>query len=154
MQNNITKYMVIVETKNYPINIITPAIQRYARIRKRMNASEIASCLSCNAIVTLEKNDGTKTRLDKQNFKQVLVKYSNELATIEANKDLRKQEAINKENLEKLREDKKPQPAKAEGPFPVQTVEPVLENDKNEGLQIDPEDDDVFDSTPFYDDEE
>ena len=47
MAINVTKFMVIVETKNYPVVTIRPTIQRYARIRKKMNASEIAQCLSC-----------------------------------------------------------------------------------------------------------
>ena len=43
----ITKYMCTVETKNYPVDTIRPTIQRYASIRKKFNASEIANYLLC-----------------------------------------------------------------------------------------------------------
>ena len=46
MAINVTKFMVTVETKNYPVVTIRPTIQRYARIRKKMNASEITTTTS------------------------------------------------------------------------------------------------------------
>ena len=61
--NNIPAFMVTVQTKNYPVTTIRPSLPRYSTIRKKLNASEIARCLSSYASVTLEKNDGTNIRL-------------------------------------------------------------------------------------------
>lgn len=151
---NVTKYMVIVETKNYPINIIRPSIQRYARIRKRMNASEIASCLACHALVTLEKQNGVKVKLTADNFKSVLIGYSNELATIEANKAIRAQQKIDTANLENLREEYPKKDATTTEPAFTTTAinnkKEIVEEQTNEILQDDPEDENTFDSSPFY----
>ena len=76
---NITKYMCTVETKNYPVNTIRPTIQRYSSIRKKLNASEIASCIAGYATVTLHKNNGANVKLNADNFKRVLLEYKNEL---------------------------------------------------------------------------
>lgn len=86
---NVPTFMVTVETKNYPVATIRPYIQRYAKIRKKMNASQIANCLAAFATVTLEKNDGTKVRLTSDNLRSVLVDYTNELKNEEVKKSLR-----------------------------------------------------------------
>ena len=83
---NVPQFMVTVETKNYPILSIRPAIQRYAKIRKKLNASEIANCLASYAAVTLEKYNGSKVKLTTNNFKDILYKYTLELKDIENKK--------------------------------------------------------------------
>ena len=141
MATNVTKFMVIVETKNYPVLTTRPTIQRYAKIRKKMNASEIAQCLTCHATVTLEKNNGSKIKLTADNFKDILRKYTTELNNIEINKGIAAEEAKNTERLEKIKE------------------EPVVE-EKEEVEQIeeyeqpDQEDPDVFTSAPYYEGDE
>lgn len=83
---NVPQFMVTVETKNYPIISIRPAIQRYAKIRKKLNASEIANCLASYATVTLEKYNGSKVKLTANNFRDILYKYTLELRDIETKK--------------------------------------------------------------------
>ena len=80
---SLTKYMCTVETKNYPISTITPVIQRYASVKKKFSATEIANCLSCYAVVTLHKQNGANVKLTSTNFKDVLVTYNNEIAAQE-----------------------------------------------------------------------
>lgn len=143
MSLNVTKYMVIVETKNYPINSINPIIQRYSRIKKRMNASEIATCLAFNANVTLVKNNGMNVKLTKDNFKKELIKYNSELTTIEFNKSVRKEEKNNTAALEKIK--------KETTPSTVTSKEENVDNTITETEQPDPEDVDTFDSSSFYD---
>lgn len=84
---NVPQFMVTVETKNYPVISIRPAIQRYAKIRKKLNASEIANCLASYATITLEKYNGSKVRLTSANFRDILYKYTLELKEIEASKE-------------------------------------------------------------------
>ena len=157
MAINVTKFMVTVETKNYPVVTIRPTIQRYARIRKKMNASEIAQCLSCYAIVTLEKNNGTKVRLTADNFKDVLRSYTAQLNDIEINKGIAEDERNNTARVEKIKEetvttttssrkaDVVEQPVEE---TPVVT-EPTYEQNE-EFIQEDPEDEDKFSDTPYY----
>ena len=157
MAINVTKFMVIVETKNYPVVTIRPTIQRYARIRKKMNASEIAQCLSCYAIVTLEKNNGTKVRLTADNFKDVLRSYTAQLNDTEINKGIAEDERNNTARVEKIKEetvttttssrkaDVVEQPVEE---TPVVT-EPTGEQNE-EFIQEDPEDEDKFSDAPYY----
>lgn len=154
---NVPKFMVTIETKNYPVVTTTPMIQRYAKIRKKMNASEIAACLTSYATVTLEKNNGSKVKLTAQNFKTILLAYTNELKDSALNQDLKQEEAKNEERLEKLKEE----PAE-EAPAPRSTKkgkkaaakeEAPAEEEKeeqNETVQTDPEDADVFNEDPYY----
>lgn len=129
----IDKFMVIVETKNYPINSIRPIIQRYSRIKKRMTASEIAVCLSCYANVTLVKFNDITVKLTKDNFKQILVKYKNELENNMINKQIKAEEKNNTKKIEELvKETKKEKP----------------EPDEEE--QSDPENPETFDESKFY----
>mgnify|MGYP006988830310 CR=1 FL=1 len=162
MAINVTKFMVTVETKNYPVVTIRPTIQRYARIRKKMNASEIAQCLSCYAIVTLEKNNGTKVRLTADNFKDVLRTYTAQLNDIEINKGIAEDERNNTARVEKIKEEtvttttssKKKSSKKTtivEQPAEETPVvsEPTGEQNE-EFIQEDPEDEDKFSDTPYY----
>lgn len=153
---NVPKFMVTIETKNYPVVTTTPMIQRYAKIRKKMNASEIAACLASYATVTLEKNNGSKVKLTAQNFKSVLLAYTNELKDSALNQDLKQEETKNEERLEKLKEE----PAE-EAPAPKSTKKgkkaaakeetPAEEKEEqNETVQTDPEDADVFNEDPYY----
>lgn len=157
MAINVTKFMVTVETKNYPVVTIRPTIQRYARIRKKMNASEIAQCLSCYAIVTLEKNNGTKVRLTTDNFKEVLRSYTAQLNDIEINKGIAEDERNNTARVEKIKKDtvntttSNKKAAVVEQPIeetPIVT-EPTSEQNE-EFIQEDPEDEDKFSDTPYY----
>ena len=160
--NNVTKFMVTVETKNYPVVTIRPTIQRYARIRKKMNASEIAQCLSCYAIVTLEKNNGTKVRLTADNFKDVLRSYTAQLNDIEINKGIAEDERNNTARVEKIKEEtvttttsskKKSSKKDAVVEQPVEETPAVTEptgEQNEEFIQEDPEDEDKFSDTPYY----
>jgi hypothetical protein len=160
--------MVTVETKNYPVATIRPYIQRYAKIRKKMNASQIANCLAAFATVTLEKNDGTKVRLTSANLRSVLVDYTNELKNEEVKKSLRTEAKKNAARLDEFKENAPkettttsaaPQTTTAAPKAaPKKKAEPVVEEKKDEEVeqttatpQEDPEDEDTFDSTPFYD---
>ena len=162
MAINVTKFMVTVETKNYPVVTIRPTIQRYARIRKKMNASEIAQCLSCYAIVTLEKNNGTKVRLTADNFKEVLRSYTAQLNDIEINKGIAEDERKNTARVEKIKEEtvttttssKKKSSKKATVvEQPVEETPDVTEptgEQNEEFIQEDPEDEDKFSDAPYY----
>ena len=165
---NVPTFMVTVETKNYPVATIRPYIQRYAKIRKKMNASQIANCLAAFATVTLEKNDGTKVRLTSDNLRSVLVDYTNELKNEEVKKSLRTEAKKNAARLDEFKENAPkettttsaaPQTTTvAPKAAPKKKAEPVVEEKKDEEVeqttatpQEDPEDEDTFDSTPFYD---
>lgn len=153
---NVTKYTCTVETKNYPVVTITPSIQRYSSIKKKLNASEIASCLAAYAIVTLHKNNGANVRLTKDNFKKVLLDYKNELIVQEIKKASLEEAKKNVEDIEKM---------KNEVLLGVKTVETVdivaveekedeiipAETESLEELQSDPEDPDTADWS-IYDD--
>lgn len=165
---NVPTFMVTVETKNYPVATIRPYIQRYAKIRKKMNASQIANCLAAFATVTLEKNDGTKVRLTSDNLRSVLVDYTNELKNEEVKKSLRTEAKKNAARLDEFKENAPkettttsaaPQTTTAAPKAaPKKKAAPVVEEKKEEEVeqttatpQEDPEDEDTFDSTPFYD---
>lgn len=164
---NVPTFMVTVETKNYPVATIRPYIQRYAKIRKKMNASQIANCLAAFATVTLEKNDGTKVRLTSANLRSVLVDYTNELKNEEVKKSLRVEAKKNAARLDEFKENAPkettttsvaPQTTAAPKAAPKKKAAPVVEDKKEEEVeqttatpQEDPEDEDTFDSTPFYD---
>lgn len=163
MAINVTKFMVTVETKNYPVVTIRPTIQRYARIRKKMNASEIAQCLSCYAIVTLEKNNGSKVRLTADNFKEVLRSYTAQLNDIEINKGIAEDERNNTARVEKIKEEtvtttttsskKKSSKKAAVVEQPVEETPAVTEptgEQNEEFIQEDPEDEDKFSDAPYY----
>lgn len=155
MAINVTKFMVTVETKNYPVVTIRPTIQRYARIRKKMNASEIAQCLSCYAIVTLEKNNGTKVRLTADNFKDVLRSYTAQLNDIEINKGIAEDERNNTARVEKIKEETVTTTSSnnADVEQPVEEAPTVTEptHEQNEEfIQEDPEDEDKFSDAPYY----
>ena len=148
--NNVTKYMCIVETKNYPIATIFPIIQRYSRIKKKLTASEIACCLSSYATVSLVKQNDVIVKLNKDNFKSVLIAYKNELEDIRINKIMANEEKKNAKRIEELKET-----------ISTTTEQPVTDTVVKEettsttsGIaddeQPDPEDDAVFDETPFY----
>ena len=157
MAINVTKFMVTVETKNYPVVTIRPTIQRYARIRKKMNASEIAQCLSCYAIVTLEKNNGTKVRLTADNFKDVLRSYTAQLNDIKINKGIAEDERNNTARVEKIKEETVTTTTSSNNAAVVeQSVEetPVVvestDEQNEEFIQEDPEDEDKFSDAPYY----
>lgn len=146
---NIPTFMVTVETKNYPVATIRPYIQRYSKIRKKMNASQIANCLAAFASVTLEKSNGVKVRLTANNFKQILIDYTNELKNDEIQKSLRAEARKNAEVLEEFKE--AAQAVEDVTEPEITTAAPVEETEEqvNE-VEPDPEDEDTFDSTPFY----
>lgn len=153
---NVPKFMVTVETKNYPVLSTSPIIQRYAKIRKKMNASEIAACLANYASVTLEKNNGTAVKLTANNFKSVLLAYSDELKNIQLNADLKTEEAKNEERLEKIKEEPAVEAAapkrstKKSAPVEEPAKEEAPAEEQNETVQEDPEDEETFDETPYY----
>lgn len=157
MAINVTKFMVTVETKNYPVVTIRPTIQRYARIRKKMNASEIAQCLSCYAIVTLEKNNGNKVRLTADNFKEVLRSYTAQLNDIEINKGIAEDERNNTARVEKIKEETVTTTTSSKKAAVVEqhveetptVTEPTSEQNE-EFIQEDPEDEDKFSDAPYY----
>ena len=144
---NVTKYTCTVETKNYPVVTITPSIQRYSSIKKKLNASEIASCLAAYAIVTLHKNNGANIRLTKDNFKKVLLEYKNELLVQETKKNV--------EDIEKMKEEiPKVETVEAVATAAVEEKEDEIipaETESLEELQSDPEDPDTADWS-IYDD--
>lgn len=157
MAINVTKFMVTVETKNYPVVTIRPTIQRYARIRKKMNASEIAQCLSCYAIVTLEKNNGAKVRLTADNFKEVLRSYTAQLNDIEINKGIAEDERNNTARVEKIKEETVTTTTSSKKAAvieqPVEETPDVTEptgEQNEEFIQEDPEDEDKFSDAPYY----
>ena len=157
MAINVTKFMVTVETKNYPVITIRPTIPRYARIRKKMNASEIAQCLSCYAIVTLEKNNGTKVRLTADNFKDVLRSYTAQLNDIETNKGIAEDERNNTARVEKIKEETVTTTTTSQNVAVVeQSVEETSDAEESAGeqneefIQEDPEDEDKFSDAPYY----
>ena len=156
--SEVTKFMVTVETKNYPVISIRPTIQRYGKIRKKMNASEIAQCLAAYATVTLEKNNGTKVKLTSSNFKDVLRQYSLELTNNEIVTGMSKEEKRNAERLEKIKEPVEEvvetintRSTKKQDVAPVE--EEIIESEQTETVQNDPEDPDEFDSAAYYDDD-
>jgi len=157
MAINVTKFMVTVETKNYPVVTIRPTIQRYARIRKKMNASEIAQCLSCYAIVTLEKNNGTKVRLTADNFKDVLRSYTAQLNDIKINKGIAEDERNNTARVEKIKEETVTTTTSSNNAAVVEqpveetpAVEESTGEQNEEFIQEDPEDEDKFSDAPYY----
>lgn len=140
---SLTKYMCTVETKNYPISTITPVIQRYASVKKKFSATEIANCLSCYAVVTLHKQNGANVKLTSTNFKDVLVTYNNEIAAQELRSGMKKE----KENNAKAFEEMKKEEVKEE-----KVEEPIVEEEV-EQLQADPEDPEIEDFS-YIDSEE
>ena len=99
-----TKYMCRVITKNYPVTTITPMIGRYTQIKKNFTASEIACCLTANASVTLLKKGNIEAALTKNNFKDVLIAYSNELAAQTVKQEAQAAAKKNTEVLEAVKE--------------------------------------------------
>lgn len=153
---NIPQYMVTVETKNYPVTTIRPSIQRYAKIRKRLNATEIANCLAVYASVTLEKNDGTKIKLTKDNFKGILYDYTNQLKKAEFNKKVVVEEKKNDERIQNIIDNP---PVVEEQSIVEETAnsETIAEEETNEEQietteQVDPELNGEFDDSEYYDD--
>lgn len=140
---SLTKYMCTVETKNYPVSTITPVIQRYASVKKKFSATEIANCLSCYAVVTLHKQNGANVKLTSTNFKDVLVTYNNEIAAQELRSGMKKE----KENNAKAFEEMKKEEVKEE-----KVEEPIVEEEV-EQLQADPEDPEIEDFS-YIDSEE
>lgn len=152
---NVTKYTCTVETKNYPVVTIVPSIQRYSSIKKKLNASEIASCLAAYAIVTLHKNNGANVRLTKDNFKKVLLEYKNELLVQETKKASLEEAKKNVEDIEKMKEEiPKVETVEAVATAAVEEKEDEIipaETESLEELQSDPEDPDTADWS-IYDD--
>lgn len=144
---SLTKYMCTVETKNYPISTITPVIQRYASVKKKFSATEIANCLSCYAVVTLHKQNGANVKLTSTNFKDVLVTYNNEIAAQELRSGMKKE----KENNAKAFEEMKKEEVKEEKV--EETVEEPIIEEEVEQLQADPEDPEIEDFS-YIDSEE
>jgi hypothetical protein len=148
--------MVTVETKNYPVTTIRPSIQRYAKIRKRLNATEIANCLAVYASVTLEKNDGTKIKLTRDNFKGILYDYTNQLKKTEFNKKVVVEEKKNDERIQNIIDN----PPVVEEQSTVEEAtnsETIVEEETNEEQietteQTDPELNGEFDDSEYYDD--
>lgn len=152
MSSEITKFMCIVETKNYPVNTISPNIQRYSRIKKKFNASEIANCLTYYATVTLVKNNGSQVRLTKDNYKTILVNYQRELEDSETAKAMFKAEKNNTEALQEMKEEAQTTSEdEADDDTEVATtaaVETQIEVSATESLEViqeDPEDPDTSD---------
>ena len=143
---SLTKYMCTVETKNYPVSTITPVIQRYASVKKKFNATEIANCLSCYAVVTLHKQNGANVKLTSTNFKDVLINYNNEIAAQEIRSGMKKE----KENNAKAFEEMKKEEVKEEK---VEAVKESIVEEKVEQLQPDPENPEIEDFS-YIDSEE
>lgn len=141
----ITKYMCTVETKNYPVDTIRPTIQRYASIRKKFNASEIANCLLCSANVTLHKKDGTNVKLTATNFKSILLAYRNELTNNKLKIDMNTETIKNAEDIEKM---KKEIPVVEEIKKEDEIVPTITES--LEEIESDPEDPDTSDWSHIY----
>lgn len=171
------KYLVSVETKNYPVNL-TPMIQRYSRIKKQLTKSEIGTCLMSNANVTLFKFNGTSVKLTRDNFAAQLSSYDSEILGQQVINDSIKAEKVNREELDKLIESaptpepvvaapapkysKKKQAKVETQPEPVEIVEEKEEeldeatrdNEAVEVAQSDPEDPDTYDFSHFSDTDE
>lgn len=165
MVNSVPQFMVTIETKNYPVTTIRPAIQRYARIRKKMNATEIANCLAVCAVVTLEKKDGSKVRLTANNFRNILYAYTNELKNEEYEKKKRAEEKKNAERVQNLinTEPEKTEEVITEPDVTTTTIESTTDCIDEEDIddsdiieqtreyeQVDPEYDGVFDDSAYY----
>ena len=148
---NITKYMCTVETKNYPVNTIRPIIQRYSSIRKKLNATEIASCIAGYATVTLHKNNGANVKLNADNFKRVLLEYKNELLNQQFKTNMNVEI---KNNTKAIEEMKKEEPAVTKEV--KKEVEPIVvaESESLEEFEADPEDPDTSDWSAIYDEED
>lgn len=154
---NISKFMCVVETKNYPINTIFPQIPRYSSIRKKFNASEIANCLAHYATVTLIKNNGSTVKLTKDNFKSVLIAYKNELEDIELSKAMRSEEVRNTQAIEEIKkEDAVINTHSVSEPFSVleEKVIDISDIESLEVIQEDPEDPDTSDFSYIDGDDE
>ena len=177
---NVPQFMVTVETKNYPILSIRPAIQRYAKIRKKLNASEIANCLASYAAVTLEKYNGSKVKLTANNFRDILYKYTLELKDIETKKAEQTEIKKNSARLNTMINTPAPEAAPATeepestvAPLSVgltqaaateledaEELEDVIENTEDENTeeqteeynQVDPENGGEFDDSAYYED--
>lgn len=158
---NISKFMCVVETKNYPVNTIFPQIPRYSSIRKKFNASEIANCLAYYATVTLIKNNGSTVKLTKDNFKSVLIAYKKELEDIELSKAMYSEEVRNTQAIEDMKKENDVTATVVDEPVTVTETEEVKENEEvvvseTESLEViqeDPEDPDVNDFS-YVDSEE
>lgn len=158
---NISKFMCVVETKNYPVNTIFPQIPRYSSIRKKFNASEIANCLAYYATVTLIKNNGSTVKLTKDNFKSVLIAYKKELEDIELSKAMYSEEVRNTQAIEDMKKENDVTTTVVDEPVTVTETEEVKENEEvvvseTESLEViqeDPEDPDVNDFS-YVDSEE
>lgn len=173
------KYLVSVETKNYPVNL-TPIIQRYSQIKKQLTKSEIGTCLMSNANVVLFKFNGTSVKLTRDNFSAQLSSYDSEILGQQVINDSIKAEKVNREELDKLIESAPaPEPVVAAStpapkfsekkqdkvekqPEPVEVVEEKEEeldeatrdNEAVEVAQSDPEDPDTYDFSHFSDTDE
>lgn len=158
---NISKFMCVVETKNYPVNTIFPQIPRYSSIRKKFNASEIANCIAYYATVTLIKNNGSTVKLTKDNFKSVLIAYKKELEDIELSKAMYSEEVRNTQAIEDMKKENDVTTTIVDEPVTVTETEEVKENEEvvvseTESLEViqeDPEDPDVNDFS-YVDSEE
>ena len=138
MVNNTEKYMCIVETKNYPITTIFPVIQRYSRIKKKLTVTEIACCLAAYATGSLVKQNDAIVKLNKDNFKSVILAYKSELQDLKINQTMAIEDRKNSQRIEELKKE-----------FNEPTKVSSLSYSDAE-TQPDPEDPDIFDETPFY----
>lgn len=134
----ITKYMCTVETKNYPVDTIRPTIQRYASIRKKFNASEIANCLLCSASVTLHKKDGSNVKLTSDNFKSILYTYKNELNNDKVKIKMEEETIKNSKAIEEMKKEE---------------VVEVATTESLEVIESDPEDPDTSDWSHIYEED-
>lgn len=162
---SVPQFMVTVETKNYPVISIRPAIQRYAKIRKKLNASEIANCLAAHATVILEQPNGIKTKLTLDNFKDILYKCTLELKEVEERKANIAEQKNNTERLNTLienvsdtttttvEETASEEPVTTED-TPVETsstpTEEVVTEQIETPAQVDPENNGEFDDSAYY----
>lgn len=145
---NITKYLCTIETKNYPVTTIIPNIQRYSSIKKRLNASEIASCLAACAIVTLHKNNGANVRLNKDSFRQVLLKYKDEILVQESKKVSNEESKKNMKYIEEIKNEEL-KVIESETAVKRDVIIPA-ETESLEEMQSDPEDPDTLDLSDIY----
>lgn len=148
--NQVTKYMCTVVTKNYPVNTIRPTIQRYSSIKKKLNATEIASCLASYATVTLHKNNGACIKLTAANFKNVLLEYKNELLHQQEKNKMNAEIKKNAEALNEIREEVKTTAntvasETVEIKSDEEKTETVNETETLEEFEVDPEDPDTAD---------
>ena len=109
------------------------------------------------AIVTLEKNNGTKVRLTTDNFKDVLRSYIAQLNDIEINKGIAEDERNNTARVEKIKEETVTTTASPKKATvveqPVEETPTVTEptgEQNEEFIQEDPEDEDKFSDAPYY----